>query len=104
MEFIVPVSLFLLIGWSIKVISDNRTRRIALRNDNINESIKQLWEKYYENKPNQNIKWGLIFIIVGLFILINEFFHFSGEIITGICLVSIGITFFGYYWWSKINH
>ena len=87
--FLVPVALFFLIGWIVKVISDNKIRRRALENGNLKESMKYLWEKSYANKPLQNIKRIIIFAGVGIVILISHIFVLSEAVALGISLLVV---------------
>lgn len=100
--FLVPVSFFILIGWIVKTISDNRTRRRALQNGNIKDSIKYLWEKSYALKPIQNIKWAIIFAGIGIVILLSHAFALTEAIAVGLsCLVAAGA--FGYVYYLTKN-
>ncbi len=89
--FLVPVGLFALIGWIVKTVSDNKIRRRALENGNLNESIKHLWQKSYANKPLQNIKWAIIFAGIGLTFIAGYAFALSEAFVLGIsCIVVAG--------------
>ena len=87
--FLVPVAFFVLIGWIVKIVSDNKIRRRALENGNLKESIKYLWEKSYANKPIQNIKWILIFAGIGVVILISHILALPEAIAIGITLLVV---------------
>lgn len=95
--FLVPISFFVLIAYIIKTISDNRVRKRALANGNLNQSIKYLWEKSYANKPLQNIKWVIIFLGIGLAILITHIFALTEAVAIGLFCIVVAIALFVYY-------
>ena len=101
MEFLVPVALFVLIGYIIKTISDNKIRKRALENGNLNESIKHLWEKSYANRPLQNIKWAIIFAGVGFVILFAHLFALAEAVAIGLTALVVAAALLVYYRMEK---
>lgn len=101
MEFLVPVALFVLIGYIVKTISDNKIRKRALENGNLNESIKHLWEKSYANKPLQNVKWAIIFAGVGVVILFAHIFMLAEAIAIGLSAIVVAVALLVYYAMEK---
>ena len=99
--FLVPVALFFLIGYMVKTISDNKVRKRALENGNLNQSIKYLWEKSYANKPLQNIKWSIIFIGIGVVILIAHVFILPEAVAIGISSIIVGLAYIIYHLLEK---
>ena len=95
--FLVPVAFFILIGYIVKTISDNKVRKRALENGNLNESIKHLWEKSYANRPLQNIKWAIIFAGVGVVILLSYIFTLPESVALGLSTLVVSLALFIYY-------
>ena len=95
--FLVPVAFFVLIGYIVKTISDNKVRKRALENGNLNESIKHLWEKSYANRPLQNIKWAIIFAGVGVVILLSYIFTLPESVALGLSTLVVSLALFIYY-------
>ncbi len=95
--FLVPLAFFVLIGWIVRTISDNKIRRKALENGNLNETIKCLWEKSYANKPLQNIKWAIILAGVGIVIIASFIFALSEAIAIGLSCLVVALALFVYY-------
>jgi len=99
--FLVPVVFFVLIGYIVKTISDNKIRKRALENGNLNESIKHLWEKSYSNKPLQNVKWAIIFAGIGLSILVAHIFALAEAVAIGLSAIVVAVALFVYYKMEK---
>lgn len=99
--FLIPVSIFFLIGYIVKTISDNRIRKRALENGNLNETIKHLWEKSYANKPLQNVKWSIIFAGVGIVILVSHVFVLAEAVAIGLSCIVVAIALLVYYKMEK---
>jgi len=101
MEFLVPVAFFVLVGWIVKIVSDNKIRTRALTNGNVKESIKHLWENSYANKPLQNIKWALIFGGLGLVILLAHAFALAEAVAIGFAFIIVAVVLVVYYYITK---
>jgi hypothetical protein len=95
--FLVPIAVFVLIGYIVKTISDNKIRKRALENGNLNESIKHLWIKSYANRPLQNVKWAVIFGGIGVVILFSHFFALAEAIAIGLAAIVVAISLIIYY-------
>ena len=99
--FLVPIAVFFLIGWIVKTISDNKVRKRALENGNLNESIKHLWQKSYANKPLQNIKWGIIFAGIGIVIVFAHFLALAEAVAIGLSAIVVAVALVVYYFLEK---
>jgi len=99
--FLVPIAIFVLIGYIVKTISDNKIRKRALENGNLNESIKHLWQKSYANKPLQNIKWSIIFAGVGLVFIIAHFLALAEAVAMGLAFIVVAVALLVYYRMEK---
>jgi len=99
--FLVPVAFLFLIGWIVKTISDNKVRKRALENGNLNESIKHLWQKSYANRPLQNIKWAIIFAGIGFVILLAHLFALAEAVAIGFVCIVVAVALLVYYKMEK---
>jgi amino acid permease len=99
--FLVPVAFFAMIVWIVKIISDNKIRKRALENGNLNQSMKYLWEKSYANKPLQNIKWAIIFAGVGVVILFAHIFCLAEAVTIGLTAIIVAVALLVYYKMEK---
>jgi len=101
--FLVPISIFIMIVWIVKIVSDNKIRKRALENGNLNESIKYLWETSYANKPLQNIKWAIIFGGVGIVILVSHLFALPEAVAFGLTCIVVAIALLVFYYYMEKN-
>ena len=99
--FLIPVAFFAMIVWIVKIISDNKIRKRALENGNLNQSLKYLWQQSYANKPLQNIKWAIIFIGIGTVILISHFFVLAEAVAIGLTTIVVATALLIYYKMEK---
>ncbi len=77
MGILVPIILFIVIGWIIKVLSDNHTKNLLIEKEMVNESVKFLYTDRLEKYVPSSLKWGMVLVAVGLAI-------FLGKILTGV--------------------
>jgi hypothetical protein len=98
-EIFIPISLFLVIGYIIKVISDNRVRHRLIEKGQVDESIKNAFSENSELKNLQSLKWGMVLIGLGLALFIGQFMpHYMQEEITvGGMFLFAGIALLIYY-------
>ncbi|MEJ2634317.1 MAG: hypothetical protein P8184_03370 [Calditrichia bacterium] len=101
-DFIIPVTLFLVIGWIIKVLSDNRLRQRLIEKGEIDENIKQLVVGTGHAQLS-SLKWGLVLIGLGLALFIGEMFpqDINEGVTVGGMFLFAGIGFLVYYFVAK---
>jgi hypothetical protein len=99
--FLVPIAVFFLVGYIVKTISDNKIRKRALENGNLNQSIKHLWEKSYAHRPLQNVKWAIICAGVGLVIIVSHFLALAEAVAFGLAAIVVAIALIVYYKMEK---
>jgi len=97
MEFLVPIAMFVLIGWVVKTVSDNKIKKQALQSGNTAESLKHLWEKYYTNKPSQDIKFTVMFMGIGTVLLTTHILCLSEIVTVGLVTIVIGAAYLIHY-------
>jgi protein-S-isoprenylcysteine O-methyltransferase Ste14 len=64
-EFIIPVSFFYLVGYVIKLVSDNRLKRRILEKNAVDENLPYLFNKPLQPKFT-SLKWGMVITAIGL--------------------------------------
>jgi len=72
MGILVPIVLFIVIGWIIKVLSDNHTKNLLIEKDIVNENVKFLYIDRSEQYAPSSLKWGMVLIAVGLAIFLGK--------------------------------
>jgi len=72
MGILVPIVLFIVIGWIIKVLSDNRTKNMLIQKELVNENVKFLYEDRLDKYVPSSLKWGMVLIALGLAIFIGK--------------------------------
>ena len=102
-DFLIPISIFVVVGYVIKVLSDNRVRKSLIEKGVIDENVKYL---YADKGPLQylsSLKWGLVLIGIGLAFLFGQFFpsRISEEMTVGGMFLFAGLGFLIYYFVAK---
>ncbi len=64
-DFIIPVSFFYLVGYVIKLVSDNRLKRRILEKNAVDENLPYLFNKPLQPKFT-SLKWGMVITAIGL--------------------------------------
>ena len=99
MEDIVPLTLFIVIAVIIKILSDNRIRRLAIEKGVVNEDMKFLYYDRFEGKVPSSLKWGFVLIGIGLALFIGQFvpYDMTEEITIGGMFFLAGVGLVVYY-------
>ncbi|MBN1482232.1 hypothetical protein EH223_08240 [candidate division KSB1 bacterium] len=71
-DFVIPVTLFVVIAYIVKVVSDNRMRRLLVEKGEINENLKYLFADRLSHAVPSSLKWGMVLIAVGLAFLFSQ--------------------------------
>jgi len=72
MGILVPIVLFIVIGWIIKVLSDNRTKNLLIQKDLVNENVQFLYIDRLEKYVPSSLKWGMVLVALGLAIFLGK--------------------------------
>lgn len=78
-DFIIPVTFFGVIAYIVKVVSDNRIRRLLIEKGEINENLKYLFADRVAAAVPTSLKWGMVFIAVGLAFLFSQVLNFGWD-------------------------
>ena len=100
MALFMPIASFIAIAFIIKIISDNRTRRVAIEKGMLNENLKYLYYDRFEHHLPSALKWGIILIAVGSAIFVGRMFPYDimEEVTIGTMLIFAGCGLILYYY------
>jgi len=103
LDFLIPVSLFIVIAYIIKVISDNRVRNRLIEKGQIDETVKDLFNDNAMQRSLHSMKWGLVLIGLGLALFIGQLFPYDikEEITIGGMFFLAGVGFLVFYFIAK---
>ena len=102
-EIFIPISLFFVIAYIIKVISDNRVRHRLIEKGQVDDSIKNAFSENSELKNLQSLKWGMVLIGLGLALFIGQFMPYDirEEISVGGMFLFAGLALIIYYSFAR---
>ena len=75
-EIFVPITIFIVIGWIIKTVSDNKVRRTAIEKGEIDEKLSSVFSRE-NHRADSSMKWGMVLIAVGIALLIGGFYSYD---------------------------
>ena len=98
-EDIVPLTLFIVFAVIVKIISDNRIRRLAIEKGIVNEDMKFLYYDRFEGKVPSSLKWGFVLIGIGLAVFVGQLvpYDMTEEITIGGMFFLAGVGLVVYY-------
>lgn len=71
-EELVPLSIFVGIVFIVKIISDNKIRKLAIEKGMVNEDMKYLYSDRFEGKVPSSLKWGFVLLGIGLALFVGK--------------------------------
>jgi hypothetical protein len=99
-EFLVPLGFFAMVAYIVKLISDNRLRRKVL-NSAASEGMAEALLKEQRSGPQTRsaLKWGLIFVSLGMGVLFVNVLAigFESPLAYALLLLATGAALLGYY-------
>ena len=98
-EELIPITMFIVFGYVIKVISDNRTRRAAIEKGLVDENLKYLYYDKLETHLPNSLKWGIVLIALGLGLFIVRMVpsYHANELTFGVMFLSAGVGLIIFY-------
>ncbi len=102
-EVIIPIVVFGVFYLIVKTVSDNKIRHKLIDKGLVDEKIKFLFsEKKVMENPLQSLKWGLVFIGVGLGFFIQVVFPYLSDAATiGFMFIMAGVAFIVFHVLAK---
>ena len=81
--------------------SRNRERMAMIEKGLSSEEIKALYARDVKRDPLQSLKWGLLFVLAGMSIMLGNFLHVQysvdGGAIVGLVCLFVGIGLVAFY-------
>lgn len=98
-DIIVPIGIFIAFAYTIKVLSDNRLRRLLIEKGQVNESVKYLFVGPSDKNVPSSLKWGMVLIGIGVAVLIGQVVpnHMMEEVTVGGMFLLAGLGLVVYY-------
>jgi len=96
---LVPWTIFFAIAFIVKILSDNKIRRLAIEKGMVNEDMKYLYFDRFEGKVPASLKWGFVFIGIGLALFIGKLvpYDMTEQITIGGMFFFAGVGLVSYY-------
>lgn len=106
-EVIIVPAIFFSFVAMVKILSDNRTRQMLIKQGQIDENVKYLYQSHMADHVPSSIKWGLVLIGIGLAFIVGQIVphDIQGEITVGSMFMLSGLGLVVYYFlarhWAK---
>ena len=103
MEELIPIVLFIsmfgVIGYVTRVISDNRVRREMVTNQASEDIIQKLFLENRAEDFNSNLKWGIVSVALGIALAIIQMTELTSEdpLTFGLGFLAAGFGLLAYY-------
>ena len=94
--------IFFAVIWMVKILSDNRIRRLLIEKDMVSEKAKFLYQREYANVPGA-LKWGFVCVGIGLAFLVGQLVHehVRAEITAAAIFMLAGLGLILYYFSAR---
>ncbi len=110
-EVLIPITMFLSVAavFIIWIVTRHRERVTMIEKGLTNDEIKAMYHREIKRDPLASLKWGILFVLAGVAIVLGNFLHAQyntdeGVIIGLLCLfVGIGLVLFYSIASKKLN-
>ena len=98
-EFLIPVSLFIVTAFIIKILADARTRNRLIEKGIVDDKVKNIFGVTSELAGLNSLKWGMVLVGIGLAAIISQMFPYdvTTEIAFGLMMIFAGVAFLVFY-------
>ncbi len=102
-DMLIPITFFIMIGYIVKSVSDNRVRHRLIEKGLSDKDVQTLYLARLESSYLSSLKWGLVLIGLGVALLIAQIYpeFISEEFIIGIMFLLAGVAFLAYYFIAR---
>lgn len=76
-EWLIPISLFVIIAAIFKMILDHKIRRQLIERGMVDENIKHLYPGQWDSNRLSSLKWGMVCIGIGIALLLGQLFPYN---------------------------
>ncbi len=90
-DILIPITLFICIAYTIKVVVDARTRAKLIAGNGSEELIRTLVQAESQQRRHASLRWGILLLCVGIGFGMIESFGWR-EITPGVVAVLLGVT------------
>ncbi|MDZ7331401.1 MAG: hypothetical protein ONB13_13025 [candidate division KSB1 bacterium] len=100
---LVPLAFFIAVAYVIKLLSDNKIRRLAIEKGLLNENMKYLFLDRFEGKVPASLKWGFVLVGIGLAFFVGQMAPRGAfeEVTIGAMFFFAGLGLIVYYFVAK---
>ena len=96
-DVLVPIALFFAMVAIIKIISDNRVKKMIIDKELVDEKVKYLFANSMIVQPLSSLKWGMVLLGLGIALFIGNMSDLHEELVFGLMFIFAGLGFFIYY-------
>jgi hypothetical protein len=101
MGILVPIISFIVLGYMVKVVSDNKVRRMVVEKGEISENIKYVFNDSTHFNAPASLKWGLVLLAIGLGLFVGHLLDNLGlgseELTFALMFIAGGFAMIVYY-------
>ena len=101
MGILVPIIGFIVVAYMVKVVSDNKIRRMVVEKGDVSENIKYIFSNNYNVNTPASLKWGMVLLAVGLGLFVGNLLDNLGfgseEITFALMFIAGGCAMIAYY-------
>jgi hypothetical protein len=98
-EEMIPIIFMIIIAIIIKILSDNRIRRMLIEKGMLSENIQYLFSNPFEKQTPSSLKWGMVLVAIGLAVLIGQFapMKYGEEVTFSMMFILAGLALIIFY-------
>ncbi len=102
-EVAIPIMFFIVLGtiWVVWLFARHRERMTMVEKGMSSEDMKALYAKQIHHDPLSSLKWGLLFVLAGVAIMLGNFLHYHYGVdegaIVGMVILFVGIGLVAFY-------
>ncbi len=98
-EHLIPIAMFVCVVFIVKIVSDNKTRRMMIEKGKTDENTKIMFNEYQKKQASSALKWGMVLVGLGLAVLLARLapsYH-RDEIIIALMFLLAGLGLLLFY-------
>lgn len=102
-EVLVPILSVVATAWVLVTFftSRNRERMAMIEKGLSSDEIKALYARDVKRDPLQSLKWGILFVLAGIALMLGNYLHdtyaVDGGVVVGMVILFVGIGLVAFY-------
>ncbi|HTK82175.1 MAG TPA: DUF6249 domain-containing protein [Bacteroidota bacterium] len=102
-EVLVPILSVVATAWVLITFftSRNRERMAMIEKGLSSDEIKALYARDVKRDPLQSLKWGILFVLAGIALMLGNYLHdayaVDGGVVVGMVILFVGIGLVAFY-------